>query len=126
MVSTFLFFYKFALFYLCSFHISDEIEKREKELDKELKLIEVQIGLGKLSQNFEVSGPLNTTEAPRLMEEGEENQDPNPENNTESVIVNDDTDVPMQSMKKENFDDHKTEETEDVHFHQVQSDENNG
>ncbi|XP_020299862.1 pinin [Pseudomyrmex gracilis] len=105
----------------------DEIEKREKELDKELKLIEAQIGLGKLSQNFEVSGPLHTAEAvPRSIEEGEENQDPNPENNTESA-VNDDTDVPMQPMKKENFDDdHKTEETEDVKFHQVQSDENNG
>lgn len=103
--------------------ISEEIERREKALVEELNLIEVQIGLGKHSQNFEASSSLHTVEAPRLIEEGEENRDPNPEHNIEAAI-NDNTDISMQSII-ENFD-NTTEKKEEVQLDQVQPDVNDG
>jgi len=96
-------------FYLCLCKcvffciISEEIEKREKALVEELNLIEVQIG-SKHSQNFEASSSLHTIEAPRLIEEGEENRDPNPEHNIEVAINNSNVDISMQSIINENLD----------------------
>ena len=108
--------------------ISEKIERRENTLIEELDLIEIQIGLGKHSQNFEASSSLHTVEAPRLIEEGEENRDPNPEHNIEAAI-NDNADISMQSIINENFDndnDHTVEKKEDVQLDQVQPDVNNG
>ncbi|XP_012217379.1 pinin [Linepithema humile] len=103
----------------------EEIEKREKALDEELNLIEVQVGLSKQSQNFEASTSLHTVEAPRSIEEGEENRDPNPEHNED--IINNDVDVSMQSIINETFDDNQdVEKKEEVELDQVQPDENNG
>lgn len=110
------------------FHISEEIEKREKVLVEELNLIEMQIGMGKHSQNFEGSSTLNTEIAVRSIEEGEENRDPNPENSVEAEI-NDNADTSMQSIINENFDndhDHDAEKKEELHLDQIQPDENNG
>lgn len=94
---------------------------------EELNLIEVQVGLGKHSQTFEESAPLHTAEeAPRSMEEGEENRDPNPELCIEAP-VNDNVDIPMQSIINENSDnDHDMKSKEEVQLDQVQLDENNG
>lgn len=107
----------------------EEIEKREKALIEELNLIEMQIGLSKHSQHFEASSSLHTVETPRLIEEGEENRDPNPEHNIEAAIgdSNVNADISMQSIINENFDnDHTTEKKEDIQLDQVQSDANNG
>ncbi|KAL6267028.1 hypothetical protein P5V15_000105 [Pogonomyrmex californicus] len=111
----------------CTKELYEEIERREKALVEELNLIEVQIGLNKHSQNnFEESASLHTVEAPRSIEEGEENRDPNPEHNIETTI-NDNTDISMQSIINENFDDeHTTEKKEEVQLDQVQPDANNG
>ncbi|XP_011880744.1 PREDICTED: pinin [Vollenhovia emeryi] len=104
----------------------EEIERREKALVEELSVIEMQIGLGKHpTQNFEASSSLHTVEAPRLIEEGEENRDPNPEHNIEAAI-NDNADIAMQSVIKENFDNDHTEEKEEVQLDQVQADVNDG
>ncbi|KAG5329648.1 PININ protein, partial [Acromyrmex charruanus] len=107
--------------------LHEEIEKREKALIEELNLIEVQIGLNKHSQNFEASSSLHTVEAPRLLEEGEENRDPNPEHNIEAAIndSNDNADISIESVIDENCDDH-TEKKEEVQLDQVQHDVNNG
>ncbi|XP_011635389.1 pinin, partial [Pogonomyrmex barbatus] len=111
----------------CTKELYEEIEKREKALVEELNLIEIQIGLNKHSQNnFEESASLHTVEAPRSIEEGEENRDPNPEHNIETTI-NDNTDISMQSIINENFDDeHTTEKKEEIQLDQVQPDANNG
>ncbi|KAL0123338.1 hypothetical protein PUN28_005700 [Cardiocondyla obscurior] len=102
--------------------LHETIERREKTLIEELNLIEAQIGLNKHSQNFETSSTVHTIEAPRLIEEGEENRDPNPEHNIEAAI-NDDTainDISMQSVINENFDnDHNVEKKEDEQLDQV-------
>lgn len=108
-------------------HISEEIEKREKALDEELNVIEVQVGLSKQSQNFEASTSLHAVEAPRSIEEGEENRDPNPEHNEDTI--NNDVDVSMQSIMNETFDDNQdVEKKDEVQLDQVQNppDENNG
>lgn len=91
---------------------------------EELNLIEIQIGLGKNSQNFEASTSLHIIEAPRSIEEGEENRDPNPEHIEAAIIDN--ADVSMQSIINENFDDNDMEKKEEVQLDQVQQDENNG
>lgn len=92
---------------------------------EELSLIEVQTGLNKHSQNFEISSSLHT-ETPRLIEKGEENRDPNPEHNI-GTIINDNADISMQTIISENFnDDHTVEKKEEVQLDQVQSDVNNG
>lgn len=116
----------FLVLYVYVSYISEEIERREKALVEELNLIEVQIGLGKHLQNFEGSSSLHTVEAPRLIEEGEENRDPNPEHDIEAAI-NDNVDISMQSIINENFDnDHTVEEKEEIQLDQIQSDVNNG
>jgi len=121
-VNSFLCFCKYISFCI----ISEEIEKREKALVEELNLIEVQIG-SKHSQNFEASSSLHTIEAPRLIEEGEENRDPNPEHNIEVAISNSNVDISMQSLINENLDnDHTTKKKEEAQLDQVQSDVNNG
>ncbi|XP_050463176.1 pinin [Cataglyphis hispanica] len=102
----------------------EEIERREKALIEELNLIEMQIGLGKNSQNFEASTSLHIVEASRSMEEGEENRDPNPEHIEAAIIDN--ADVSMQSIINENFNDNDMEKKEEVQLNQVQPDENNG
>lgn len=95
---------------------------------EELNLIEVQIGLSKHSQNFEASSSLHTVEAPRLLEEGEENRDPNPEHNIEAAIndSNDNADISIESVINENFDNDHTEKKEEVQLDQVEHDVNNG
>ncbi|KAH0951991.1 hypothetical protein HN011_005436 [Eciton burchellii] len=104
----------------------EEIEKREKALVEELNLIEVQVGLSKHAQNFEGSASLHAVEAPRSVEEGEENRDPNPELNIEASI-NDNVDITMQSVIHENSDnDQDIKVKEEVQLDQVQLDENNG
>ncbi|KAL6422265.1 hypothetical protein ACFW04_010554 [Cataglyphis niger] len=102
----------------------EEIERREKALIEELNLIEMQIGLGKNSQNFEASTSLHIVEASRSIEEGEENRDPNPEHIEAAIIDN--ADVSMQSIINENFNDNDMEKKEEVQLNQVQPDENNG
>lgn len=101
----------------------EEIERREKAFIEELNLIEMQIGLGKNSQNFEASTSLHIIEAPRSIEEGEENRDPNPEHIEAPIIDN--ADVSMQVIISENFDDNDMEKKEEVQLDQVQQDENN-
>lgn len=109
------------------FYILEEIEKREKTLIEELNLIEVQIGLGKHSQNFDGSTPLNTVAPPRSLEEGEENRDPNPEHSIEVTIDNNTAVSTMQSIISETFDEnHDMEKKDEVQLDQVQQDENNG
>jgi len=103
----------------------EEIERREKALVEELNLIEIQIGLGKHSQNFEASSSLHTVEAPRLIEEGEENRDPNPEHNIEAAI-DDNADISVQSIINESFDNDHVEKKEEVQLDQVQPSVNNG
>lgn len=104
----------------------EEIEKREKALVDELNLIEAQVGLGKHSQNLEGSAALNIVVAPRSIEDGEENRDPNPEHTVEAPI-SDNADVSMQSIINENFNnDHDVEKKEEIQLDQVQPDENNG
>jgi len=117
--------YIYANYIFCI--VSEEIEKREKALVEELNLIEIQIGLSKHSQNFEASSSLHTVEAPRLLEEGEENRDPNPEHNIEATINdnNDNADISIESVINENCDDH-TEKKEEVQLDQIQHDVNNG
>ncbi|TGZ51336.1 Pinin [Temnothorax longispinosus] len=106
--------------------LHEEIERREKALVEELNLIEVQIGLGKHSQNFEASSSLHTVEAAPLIQEGEENRDPNPEHNIETAI-NDNADISIQSIINENFDnDHTIEKKEEVQLEIVQPEVNNG
>jgi len=95
-------------------------------LVEELNLIEVQVGLSKHAQNFEGSTSLHAVEAPRSVEEGEENRDPNPELNIETSI-NDNVDISIQSVIHENSDnDHDIKVKEEVQLDQVQLDENNG
>ncbi|XP_024871160.1 pinin [Temnothorax curvispinosus] len=106
--------------------LHEEIERREKALVEELNLIEVQIGLGKHSQNFEASSSLHTVEAAPLIQEGEENRDPNPEHNIETAI-NDNADISIQSIINENFDnDHTIEKKEEVQLEIIQPEVNNG
>ncbi|XP_071580561.1 pinin isoform X1 [Temnothorax nylanderi] len=105
--------------------LHEEIERREKALVEELNLIEVQIGLGKHSQNFEASSSLHTVEAAPLIQEGEENRDPNPEHNIETAI-NDNADISMQSIINENFDNDHTVEKKEVQLEMVQPEVNNG
>lgn len=113
--------------YLSAFYISEEIEKREKALIEELSLIEVQIGLGKHSQNFDGSVSVNTIAPSRSLEDGEENRDPNPEHSIEATIDNNTAVSTMQSIISETFDDdHEMEKKDEVQFNQVQQDENNG
>lgn len=102
----------------------EEIERREKTLIEELNVIEMQIGLGKNSQNFEASTSLHIVETSRSIEEGEENRDPNPELIETAIIDN--ADVSIQSIINENFDDNDMEKKEEIQLNQVQSDENNG
>lgn len=132
MVSILIFYVNLFLYILVQMYIflscivSEEIERREKALMEELNLIEVQIGLGKHLQNFEASSSLHTVEAPRLIEEGEENRDPNPEHDIEPAI-NDNADISMQSIINENFDnDHTMEEKEEIQSNQIQPEVNNG
>ncbi|XP_070156091.1 pinin [Polyergus mexicanus] len=101
----------------------EEIERREKALIEELNLIEMQIGLGKTSQNFEASTSLHIVETSRSIEEGEENRDPNPEHIEAAIIDN--ADVSMQSIN-ENFNDNDMEKKEEVQLNKIQPDENNG
>lgn len=111
------------LFVFC---ILEEIEKREKILVEELNLIEVQIGLGKHSQNFDGSVSLNTVIPSRTLEEGEENRDPNPEHSIETTIDNNPATSAMQSIISETFDEnHDMEKKDEVKLDQVQQDENN-
>lgn len=110
--------------YLFFCYILEEIERREKALIEELNLIEMQIGLGKNSQNFEASTSLHIVETSRSIEEGEENRDPNPELIEAAIIDN--ADVSIQSIINENFDDNDMEKKEEIQLNQVQSDENNG
>lgn len=113
---------------LSAFYISEEIEKREKALIEELSLIEVQIGLGKHSQNFDGSVSVNTIAPSRSLEDGEENRDPNPEHSIDEATIDNNTAVStMQSIISETFDDdHEMEKKDEVQFNQVQQDENNG
>ncbi|XP_036140207.1 pinin isoform X2 [Monomorium pharaonis] len=108
--------------------LNENIERRQNTLIEELNLIEVQIGLSKQSQNFEASSSLHTVDAPRLIEKGEENRDPNPEHDIETSI-NDNADISMQSIINENFNndnDHTIEKKEEVQLDQIQPDVNNG
>lgn len=110
-----------------AFYIAEEIDKREKALIEELSLIEVQVGLGKHSQNFDGSASLNTVAPPRSLEDGEENRDPNPEHNIEATIDNDAAVSTMQSIISETFnEDHDIEKKDEVQLDQIQQDENNG
>lgn len=109
------------------FYIPEEIDKREKALIEELNLIEVQVGLGKHSQNFDGSASLNTIVPPRSLEDGEENRDPNPEHSIEATIDNNAAVSTIQSIISETFDeDHDIEKKDEVQLDQVQQDENNG
>lgn len=122
-VNLYLFIYLYIIYFFL-FHILEEIERREKALIEELNLIEMQIGLGKNSQNFEASTSLHIVEASRSIEEGEENRDPNPEHIEAAIIDN--ADVSMQSIINENFNDNDMEKKEEVQLNQVQPDETNG
>lgn len=112
----------------CTYHITEEIERREKTLVDELNLIEVQVGLNKPTQNFEESASLHAVEAPRSVEEGEENRDPNPELNIENIeiAINDNVDVSMQSINENSDNDHDMKDKEEVQLDQLQLDENDG
>lgn len=55
------------------------MERREKVLMEELEQIELQAGLGKQPSNETYTASSVREEPPTLMEEGEENRDPNHE-----------------------------------------------
>lgn len=92
----------------------------------ELELIEVQVGIGKLQQNFDGTTTLNTSaEVQQSTEEGEENRDPNPEQAPEPETI-ETVDVSVKSEKDENYDNsNDTEKKEEVQVDEAK-DENNG
>lgn len=110
---------------LSNFFIAEEIEKREKSLMNELEIIEAQINIGKQQniiddvtsiQNDDVTMDDDDVEhdaddddgvvTPMMMEIGEENRDPNPDNyNNEVGLIQNESQI---KVEKQNDDKHDT------------------
>lgn len=73
------------------FFFTAEVERREKSLAEEIEAIESQINANKQNQSIDKSEAMEINEI-QIMEDGEENRDPNPEINDK---VNDNDSSPI-------------------------------
>ncbi|XP_034952105.1 pinin [Chelonus insularis] len=97
-----------ALLEQCTKELHAEIERREKALIEELALIDSQMNVSKQQHNTDDKLEQNDMTEGQGMEEGEENRDPNPENNENMIVEDENESIKSEIHQVEKINDKKS------------------